>query len=200
MEEAIPASKTDNPRVETVIVPPQRDWSAALEEAQEGTTETFREQEETTETQEVQPVFEEQPAPVNPIYLWPVSGEVARYHDPDTLVYDTTMRDWRTHEGIDILAPLGETVTAAHAGTVERITQDDLFGTIVTVSHGDGTCTVYANLEAQPAVRVGDWVEPGSVIGAVGSTALCEIGQEAHLHFAVQVNGVNKNPLDYLPA
>ena len=202
MEEAMmPVSKTGSPRVETVIVPPQRDWSDALEEAQEGTTETFHEQaaQEATE-EEVQPVFEEQAAPINPTYVWPVSGEVARHHDPDTLVYDMTMRDWRTHEGIDILAPLGEVVVAAHAGTVERITRDDLLGTIVTVSHGDGVSTVYANLADTPAVSVGDWVEPGSVIGSIGTTALCEIGQETHLHFAVMVNGVNQDPLEYLPA
>ena len=110
------------------------------------------------------------------------------------------MRDWRTHEGIDILAPLGEVVTAAHAGVVESIARDDLMGVIVTVSHGDGVCTVYAGLAEGPAVAVGDRVEPGTAIGAIGTTALCEVGQEPHLHFAVQVYGVDKDPLDYLPA
>ena len=41
--------------------------------------------------------------------------------------------------------------------------------------------------------------KPGDVIGAVGATALGEIGQGTHLHFAVTVDGVNVNPLDYLP-
>ena len=44
------------------------------------------------------------------------------------------------------------------------------------------------------------WVEPGTVIGTVGHSALNEISQESHLHFAVTCNGVNQNPLDYLPA
>ncbi len=48
-------------------------------------------------------------------------------------------------------------------------------------------------------VSAGDWVEPGDVIGAVGATALGEIGQGTHLHFAVTVDGVNVDPLDYLP-
>jgi murein DD-endopeptidase MepM/ murein hydrolase activator NlpD len=197
-EAAMPVSKTENPRVETVILPSQRDWSAVMEEAMDGTTQDASlEQNEIEEP--AQEVFEEQP-PVNPIYAWPVSGTVDRFHDAKNLSYDPTMRDWRTHEGIDILAPLGETVKAAHAGTVERIRQDDLFGTVVTVNHGDGVCTVYANLAEETAVRVGDWVEPGSVIGAIGASALAEISQESHLHFAVMVNGVNQNPLDYLPA
>ena len=106
---------------------------------------------------------------------------------------------WRAGDVIEAAAPVYATVTAAHAGSVESVKQDDLFGTVVTVAHGDGGRTVYANLAEMPAVSVGDWVEPGDVIGAVGATALGEIGQGTHLHFAVTVDGVNVNPLDYLP-
>ena len=77
--------------------------------------------------------------------------------------------------------------------------QDDLYGTVLTVSHGDGTRTVYANLAEQPAVSVGDRVEAGDVIGTVGDTALGEIGQGSHLHFAVTVDGAGVDPLAYLP-
>ena len=91
-------------------------------------------------------------------------------------------------------------VTAAHAGTVESIVSDDLLGTTVTVDHGDGAKTVYANLDPAAAVSVGDWVEPGAVIGRVGSTALGEVSQSSHLHFAIIVNGAPADPLAYLPA
>ena len=49
-------------------------------------------------------------------------------------------------------------------------------------------------------MSVGDWVEPGDVIGAVGATALCESGQGTHLHFAIYVDGSCVDPLIYLPA
>ena len=111
-----------------------------------------------------------------------------------------TLRDWRVHQGIDILAPLGTTVTAAHSGRVESIVRDDLYGTVLTVSHGDGTCSVYTNLADTPAVAAGDWVEAGQVLGSVGDTALCEVGQGTHLHYAVTVDGQSADPLDYLPA
>ena len=83
---------------------------------------------------------------------------------------------------------------------MESVQHSDLLGTVVTVSHEDGFCTVYANLEENPAVGVGDWVEPGSVIGTVGSSALSEVSEESHLHFAVRLNGVDCDPLEYLPA
>lgn len=150
------------------------------------------------EAEENVPVFQET-REVNPNYAWPLQGEISRFHDPQRLFYDETLGDWRVHEGVDILSPLGETVCAAHAGSVESVEQSDLYGTVVTVNHGDGFCTVYANLAPETAVAAGDWVEPGTVIGTVGQSALNEISQESHLHFAVMLNGVNQDPLDYLP-
>ena len=82
---------------------------------------------------------------------------------------------------------------------VESVEQDDLMGTVVTVSHGDGTRTVYANLADTPAVKAGDRVELGAVIGAVGDTALCEVGQGTHLHFSITMDGASVDPLRYLP-
>ena len=149
--------------------------------------------------EEVQPVWNEDEEPESVSFVWPVEGEPQRLHDVQALHYDVTLRDWRTHDGVDILAPLGETVVAARSGVVQSVEEDGLYGTVVTVDHGDGSLACYANLAAEPAVGVGDWVSAGEVIGAVGATALCEIGQESHLHFAMQVDGVSVDPLDYLP-
>ncbi len=132
--------------------------------------------------------------------IWPVEGALERLYDVDHLHYDVTMRDWRTHDGLDITAPLGQTVCAAMPGVVRYVQDDGFYGTFVTVDHGDGTCAVYANLASMPAVNVGDWVQTGDVIGAVGTTALCEIGQGTHLHFAMYLDGESVDPLDYLPA
>lgn len=135
-----------------------------------------------------------------PMYIWPVQGAPERMHSVDALAYDVTMQDWRTHEGLDIAAALGSTVTAAHSGRVESIENDDLYGTVVTLNHGDGTSSRYANLEDTVMVNVGDWLECGAAIGTVGTSALCEIGQGSHLHFALYVDGQSVDPLQYLPA
>lgn len=135
----------------------------------------------------------------DPVWAWPVSGELERCFSDSVLSYDMTMRDWRTHSGIDVLAQLGAVVNAAHAGKVESIVRDDLYGTVVTVDHQDGTKAVYANLADIPAVVVGDWVDAGAVIGSVGESALCETGMPTHLHFAVMAEGSYTDPLLYLP-
>ena len=200
MKEEISVMKQDAPkeRVETIIVPPVAEETLPVqvtlpeETAQELTPEA--------EAPEAEAVWSETVPVSSPLYLWPVSGTVERRHDLEVLRYDVTMQDWRTHAGIDIAAPLGSPVNAAHAGSVVQSAQDDLYGTVVTVDHGDGMASVYANLAEEPAVSVGDWVEPGSVIGAVGSSALCEVGQEGHLHFALTANGTAVDPLSYLPA
>lgn len=193
----------DDKRVETVIVPAQSGTAetGALEaDAPEVNTEGLAENAEVQDSEAVAAV-EEQPVveAAAPIYVWPVAGQVERAHSSDTLSYDQTLRDWRTHEGIDIIAELGAPVVAAHSGSVESIVQDSLYGTVVPVSHGDGTRTIYANLAENPPVNVGDWIDCGTTIGSVGSTALCEISQTSHLHFAITVNGTAADPMDYLP-
>ena len=193
----------DDKRVETVIVPAQSGTAetGALEaDAPEVNTEGLAENAEVQDSEAVAAV-EEQPVveAAAPIYVWPVAGQVERAHSSDTLSYDQTLRDWRTHEGIDIIAEQGAPVVAAHSGSVESIVQDSLYGTVVTVSHGDGTRTIYANLAENPPVNVGDWIDCGTTIGSVGSTALCEISQTSHLHFAITVNGAAADPMDYLP-
>ena len=133
------------------------------------------------------------------IWLWPVIGELERAYTVEALAYDVTMSDWRTHDGIDIAAQLGAVVRAAAAGVVESVKQDELYGTTVIIDHGNGVKTVYANLADTPTVSAGDEVRAGDISGSVGETALCEIGEPGHLHFAVSANGVSADPLDYLP-
>ncbi len=194
-EPVMSSAETDSQRVETIVIPGRTDVQREDEiaaEAPQLSSEGLVEAPGQDETAE--PV-----GAVSEVYTWPVSGSVERAHSVSALRYDVTMRDWRTHEGVDITAALGETVYAAHAGIVQSIVEDALYGTVLTVDHGDGTRTVYANLAEQPAVKVGDWVEAGSILGSVGTTALCEIGQGTHLHFSVEVDGVAADPLSYLP-
>ena len=46
-------------------------------------------------------------------FIWPVVGETENGYSMTALQYDRTMRDWRTHDGVDIAAALVEQVKAA---------------------------------------------------------------------------------------
>lgn len=138
----------------------------------------------------------EQPA----TWVWPVKGEIERRYSVETLAYDVTMKDWRTHDGVDVLADKGTVVRAASDGTVESITQDDLYGTTVTIDHGNGLKSTYSNLADKPTVKQGDSVGSGDVIGSVGATALCEVGQGSHVHIAMSKDGNSVDPTKYLPS
>ncbi len=129
----------------------------------------------------------------------PISGEVTKEHSIDTPVFSNTLNEWRVHTGIDIAAEEGAEVCCAAEGVVTKVYTDPLFGKSVEVSHENGITSIYSNLSATGiAVEEGDAVAKGAVIGVVGDTSLSELADEPHLHFAVKVNGVSVNPLDYL--
>lgn len=132
-------------------------------------------------------------------FVRPVAGEIENTYSMDKLQYNRTMRDWRTHDGIDIAAELGAQVKAVADGKVEKVTNDDSMGTTVVLLHSGGLRSVYCNLAESPTVKEGDAVATGSVIGSVGSTALSETGEVNHLHFAMSLNGESVDPEDYLP-
>ena len=138
-------------------------------------------------------------APVSRSYVWPVIGSTEVDYSMDALAYNVTMGDWRTHDGIDIAAPVGEYVRAACDGTVVEVYEDVLYGTTVVMDHGDGLMSYYANLMAEPVVKVGNELLAGDVIGSVGETALCETAQEPHLHFAMSLNDKSIDPHEYMP-
>lgn len=194
------AAVTDNRRVETIIVPAlDNDTEPVM--AAENPIKLEPPHVNTDGIAEAEAVTETEPAGTDAeVYVWPVVGEIERSCNLNTLAYDVTLHDWRTHAGVDIAAPLGTAVNAAHSGTVTSVFEDDFFGTVVCIAHGDGVSSFYANLAATPAVSVGSRVEAGQTIGSVGTTALCEVGQGTHLHYAVMVDETWVDPMGYLPA
>lgn len=185
-------------RVEMVIAPAPEgsDWISESEFAPpEIRSETMAEP--AVEAEEPQSPAAAQPAA--PRYVWPVAGVIERDHSVAALKYDVTMRDWRTHSGIDISCEEGSHVVAVRGGQIESVVSDGLYGTVLTIDHGDGLRSVYANLAAETSVRPGEWVDGGVVIGEVGRSALCEISQNPHLHFELLANGASVDPMAYLP-
>ena len=128
----------------------------------------------------------------------PLEGEVVAAFSMDALVYNPTLEDWRTHNGVDIAASAGDSVLAASSGTVLSVEDDPLMGTTVVIEHAGGYQTTYANLQSETSVEAGDTVSAGQIIGAVGDTAAAEAAQGPHLHFSVTKDGEPMDPQEYL--
>lgn len=132
-------------------------------------------------------------------FVAPLVGVVAKGHSLEMPVFSATLNEWRVHTGIDIQAEAGAEVYAAADGKVTNIYYDNYYGKAVEITHPDGIVSVYANLDGETInVKVGDSVNVGARIGKIGETSLTELADEPHLHFAVKVNGVAVNPLDYI--
>lgn len=139
-----------------------------------------------------------QPAEQTMAVVAPVEGEILTAFAADHLAYNLTTRDWRTHEGVDLAAALGQKVVAAADGTVHTIYEDESLGMTVVLRHANGYTTHYSNLAEETAVSVGDVLSAGATIGTVGQTACVETAAAPHIHFAVYQNNVPVNPEDFL--
>ena len=116
-------------------------------------------------------------------YSTPIeTGEIIAQYSPDKPLYSYTLKDWRTHNGVDIAATSGTEVANVCEGVVETIEQDDLMGNMVTVRHTDGKVSRYASL-ATVCVDEGQLLNRGDTIGTVGTTMLLECGETDHLHY-----------------
>ncbi|HEU5480808.1 MAG TPA: M23 family metallopeptidase, partial [Candidatus Tumulicola sp.] len=122
-------------------------------------------------------------------FSWPVTGTI------------TSPFGWRSnpfggspefHQGLDIAAPTGTTVTAAAAGTVIMAQWYGGYGNYILIDHGGGYSTGYGHLSAI-YVSNGQAVKRGQAIGAVGSTGA---STGPHLHFEVRIDG---KPVDPAP-
>jgi murein DD-endopeptidase MepM/ murein hydrolase activator NlpD len=116
-----------------------------------------------------------------------VSGYGYRVHP----IYKTM----RMHWGIDFTAPRGTPIFAAADGTVTSPGAGGTsgYGIVVLIDHGFGYATQYSHL-SRAAVRPGQKVKRGQVIGYVGSTGLAVA---PHLHYEVIKNGKKINPINF---
>lgn len=105
----------------------------------------------------------------------------------------TTHTTPSSREAVDVTMPEGTPVVAARGGTVIQVVasftvggEDPALrdkGNVVRVLHDDGTIGDYVHFKYQGvAVREGEAVKPGTLLGYAGSTGL---SSGPHLHFAV---------------
>ena len=101
------------------------------------------------------------------------------------------------HRGVDYAGGLGSPVVAPAAGKVALVGRVSegfrLHGNIVGIDHGQGVTSVFMHL-SRINVQEGDFVRPGQLIGAIGSTGA---STGPHLHWGLYVNGVSVDPVPW---
>ena len=147
---------------------------------------------------QTQPSEATRPAPAKLAVCNPVQGTVAAEYAMEVLSYNQTTRDWRVHNGVDIVAAAGTQVVAAADGEVYTVYEDGEMGMTVVIRHEGGYTTKYASLSDQVSVSAGQAVTMGQPIGSVGSTALMESALGDHVHFSVTLNDEPLNPEEFL--
>jgi len=101
------------------------------------------------------------------------------------------LKQWRAHKGVDYGAPTGTPVRSVAQGTVSFAGQQNGYGKVVEIEHGNGKSTLYAHL-SRIDVRKGQRIDQGDRVGAVGATGWAT---GPHLHFEFKVRGAQVNPL-----
>ena len=122
-------------------------------------------------------------------FQWPVQGRISGRFG-NARVYNG--QPGAGHSGMDIAAPDGTPVKAP-AGGVVTFASPDLYltGGTVLLDHGHGVSSNFLHL-SRIDVRVGDRIEPGQVIGAVGATGRAT---GPHLHWGMNWFDTRIDPL-----
>ena len=119
-----------------------------------------------------------------PASTQPVSGRVLNSYSGDELVYNKTLGDWRTHNGIDYACAKDAAVQSPTAGTVVLAGFDGSWGPTVAIKDSAGRVWRLCGV-ASPAVKEGETVSAGQTLGKVGSVS-CECAEESHIHLEVK--------------
>lgn len=130
--------------------------------------------------------------------IMPVQGEISHPFSNGELVKSETLGVWKTHDGCDILCPLGTDVKSMSSGTVNEIREDPLWGICVIVEQDNGLTVEYCGLAKELSVKTGQEIKEGEIIGKTSDTCQVEILQDPHLHLGVKQGGKWIDPMSVI--
>lgn len=161
----------------------EKEKAKEVEQKSEQVTQTKQK----TDTIKIEPTLQ----PKKGIFHLPVNGSIIsnfgqqKQPDSNTFVFNS---------GIDINAPLGESVRSASFGTVIFNGNVKGYGDIVIIDHGGNVVTLYAHL-SKILVKLNEQVSKGQIIGQVGLSGGVT---SPRLHFEVRVEGKPVNPFEWI--
>jgi Peptidase family M23 len=120
----------------------------------------------------------------------------SHFADVRSYIYKGKKVDQQVHLGYDLAATQHVPVLAANSGRVVWAADLGIYGNCIVVDHGYGLQSIYGHL-SKIDVKPGEMVKKGQAMGRSGSTGLA--GGD-HLHFSMQVDGVQINPVEWFDA
>jgi murein DD-endopeptidase MepM/ murein hydrolase activator NlpD len=122
-------------------------------------------------------------------FTWPVEGRISGRFG-NQRIYNGIAKS--PHSGMDIAVPQGTPVKAPASGIV-TFADTDLYltGGTLLIDHGHGVSSNFLHM-SRIDVKVGDRVEQGQVVGAVGMTGRAT---GPHLHWGLNWFNVRLDPL-----
>ena len=118
----------------------------------------------------------------------PISGTITSRYGVSSNIRKST------HTGLDIAAKTGTPIKAMASGKITCASYSGSYGNLVKIDHGNGIETWYGHT-SKMYVKVGDTIEAGDIIAAVGSTGN---STGPHLHLEIRINGEHVNPQKYV--
>jgi murein DD-endopeptidase MepM/ murein hydrolase activator NlpD len=115
------------------------------------------------------------------------------FADVRSYIYKGKKVDQQVHLGFDLAVVAHTPVVAANDGRVVWAAPLGIYGNCIVVDHGYTLQSIYGHL-SEIGVKEGEMVKRGQVMGKSGSTGLA--GGD-HLHFSMQVGGVQVNPVEW---
>ena len=125
--------------------------------------------------------------------FWRYGKTESFFADSRNYVYKGKVIDHQTHLGFDLSDLQHAPVVAANDGKVVFADNLGIYGNCIVVDHGFGLQSIYGHL-SEIAVKPGDMVKRGQAMGKSGATGLA--GGD-HLHFSMQVDGVQVTPVEW---
>jgi hypothetical protein len=119
--------------------------------------------------------------------------EEADFADVRNYMYHGKKVDQQVHLGFDLSDNANTPVRAANDGRVVWASNLGIYGNCIVLDHGYALQSIYGHLR-QIDVKVGDVVQRGQTMGFEGQTGLAG---GVHLHFSMQIDGVQTNPREW---
>lgn len=126
-------------------------------------------------------------------FIWPVEGRISGVYGSQRILNGVPRNP---HYGLDVAAPTGTPLRAPAAGVV-TVAETDFFltGGTLTIDHGHGVSSTFIHLSRLDK-QVGDRVEQGEVVAAVGATGRAT---GPHMHWGMNWFDVRLDPQLLLP-